>query len=271
MEFDEYRIERLENRLLKTAIEKVYSYTRNPAHRQELSRLRILFEPIPIVRDITMAFSQICLDRHMQHYKSAIAWAQLILQGNAPHCMHGSAEAISLLFPMEAVFESFVTAWMRKRLSEIWQVKAQSRTHSLVYYHDHSMFQLRPDIWLIPHNKLHNAALICDMKWKIVEADKTGAQHFNLAQSDFYQMLAYGMNHLQGQGDMLLIYPAHEEFNQPLPHPFKYNQLEHGNLRLWVVPFVIGDSLQSSELKVPEGILPDPLIKGRISGLVSPP
>ena len=84
---------------------------------------------------------------------------------------------------------------------------------------------------------------------------EAGAQRFNLSQSDFYQMLAYGVNHLQGQGDMLLIYPAHDAFSEPLPYPFEFHQAGHANLRLWVVPFVIGKNLQDSDLKTPEGVI----------------
>ncbi len=252
VEYDEYRPERPENCLLKMAIEKVYGYSRNSELLKELIRLRIVFESIPAVQDLDLAFNQVRLDRHMQHYESALAWARLILLGNAPLCMQGSAEAVSLLFPMEAIFESFVTAWMRHHLSDRWLVKPQSRAHSLTSYNDRALFQLRPDMWLIPHDRRQNSPLICDTKWKIVEAS---VERFNLSQSDFYQMLAYGVNHLQGQGDMLLIYPAHDAFSEPLPYPFEFHQAGHGNLRLWVVPFVIGDSLQDSELKTPEGVM----------------
>ena len=249
VEYDEYRTERPENCLLKMAIEKVYSYTHNPTLLQELNRLRIFFEPIPPLPNIDLAFRQIRLDRHMQHYESALEWAKLILLGNAPHCMQGNANAISLLFPMEAVFESFVTAWMQKHLSCHWCVKGQSRTHSLVRYAEQAMFQLRPDVWLKSHDETLHKSIICDIKWKIIDSNKAGVQHFNLAQSDFYQMLAYGVNHLGGHGDMLLIYPAHDAFSESLAHPFEFQNAGKQNLRLWVVPFIIGDSLQSSELK----------------------
>jgi 5-methylcytosine-specific restriction enzyme subunit McrC len=98
VEYDEYRVERPENRLLKTAIDKVYSYATNPQLLRALNRLQALFEPIPEVDNIDIAFRQIHLDRHMQHYEKALNWAKLILQGNSPHCMQGHTEAISLCF-----------------------------------------------------------------------------------------------------------------------------------------------------------------------------
>ena len=242
---------RPENRILKTAIEKVYSYTHSPMLLQELGRLQSLFEPIPAISDIDVDFTQVRVDRHMRHYENALDWAKLILQGNSPHCMRGHAEAVSLLFPMEAVFESFVSAWMRHSYSDRWQVKAQSRQYTLISYNSMSLFQLRPDIWLIPHDKKAFPQIICDMKWEIIETDAAG---FNVAQRDLYQMLAYGVNYLQGQGDMLLIYPAHDGFMVPLRSPFEFKHNGGKALRLWIVPFVIGDSLQRSKVVAPVDI-----------------
>lgn len=249
VEFDEYRVERPENRLLKTALEKVYGYTSNPVLLQALSRLQTLFEPIPEVHNVEIAFKQVRLDRHMQHYTRALEWAGLILRGQSPHCMQGNADAISQLFPMEAVFEAFVTAWLRHHCQPCWQVKAQSRSHYLLRQGDASLFQLRPDIWLIPHAGSARPPIICDMKWKLVETEKA---QFNLSQSDLYQMLAYGVNHLEGEGDMLLIYPKHEGFSAPLKTPFEYRHSGGKTLRLWVIPFETGTSLLNSRLMMPE-------------------
>lgn len=248
VEYDEYRVERPENRLLKTAIEKVYSYTNNPILLQSLSRLQALFEPIPEVHNVEIAFKQIRLDRNMAYYNNALEWARLILTGQSPHCMQGNAEALSLLFPMEAVFEAFVTAWLRQHCQPFWQVKAQSRSHYLVHQGASPLFQLRPDIWLIPGEESDKSPVICDMKWKLIKTEKA---QYNLSQSDLYQMLAYGVNHLQGEGDMVLIYPKHEGFSAPLESPFEYHHSGGKILRLWVVPFETGTHLLNSRLLMP--------------------
>lgn len=248
VEYDEYRVERPENQLLKAAIDKVYACTHNPSLLQALSRLQALFDIIPEPDNVDIAFRQVHLDRHMQHYASPLNWAKLILQGNSPQCLQGHAQAISLLFPMEAVFEAFVTAWLRQHCHTHWQVKPQSTSHYLAQYGTSPMFQLRPDIWLIPRNDSQKSSVICDMKWKLVE---TNNSKFSLAQSDLYQMLAYGVNHLQGSGDMLLIYPHHEGFQAPLEHPVEFNHSGGKTLRLWVVPFEAGTSLHTSRLLMP--------------------
>lgn len=106
VEFDDYSSERPENRILKTAIDKIRRQISNPQLLLQVNSLQVHFDDITPVGDVRIAFDQVRLDRHMRHYELALAWARLILMGQSPHCMQGDANAISLLFPMEAVFES---------------------------------------------------------------------------------------------------------------------------------------------------------------------
>lgn len=53
---------------------------------------------------------------------------------------------------------------------------------------------------------------------------------------------------------MILIYPYHNGFNQPSPHPYEFSHQKENRLRLWVVPFFIGESLQTSELRFLVGL-----------------
>ncbi|HHQ6576511.1 TPA: McrC family protein [Serratia fonticola] len=250
VEFDDYSSERPENRILKTAIDKIRRQISNPQLLLQVNSLQVHFDDITPVGDVRIAFDQVRLDRHMRHYELALAWARLILMGQSPHCMQGDANAISLLFPMEAVFESFVTAWMRHRYNDNWHVKAQVDSHTLVRLNGKGVFKLRPDIHLRPRGENGDQAMICDVKWKMVESGKATLEQ---SQADLYQMLAYGVNYQEGIGDMLLIYPSHEGFSQPLPYPYEFSHQTENPLRLWVVPFFIGASLQSSGLRFPDG------------------
>lgn len=242
VEYDEYRVERIENRLLKTAVEKVYSEVCNPQLRLELRKFRELFEAVPAIRDSAAAFRKVVPDRHMQHYALPLEWAKLILNGNSPHCMSGNAEAVSMLFPAEAVFEAFISEWMRYHLNNKWTIKCQARQHSLTCYNEKNFFQLRPDILLTPKSCGQASPQICDAKWKIISSEDGGIKKAGLSQSDFYQMYAYGMKYLNGKGDIFLIYPAHEGFKKPYQSSFMLNS----ELRLWVVPFDLKNSIQDS-------------------------
>ena len=52
------------------------------------------------------------------------------------------------------------------------------------------------------------------------------------AQTDMYQLFAYGEKYMKGKGELYLIYPKHEKFDAPLDH-FKFKP----ELQLNVVPY----------------------------------
>ncbi|MFM0247112.1 5-methylcytosine restriction system specificity protein McrC [Paraburkholderia sediminicola] len=85
-----------------------------------------------------------------------------------------------------------------------------------------------------------------DTKWKLLDAFKAnGSDKYGLSQGDFYQLQAYGQSYLNGQGDVVLIYPRTATFAQPLP-VFEFSKID--GLRLWVLPFC----LRSRRLLLPE-------------------
>lgn len=62
--------------------------------------------------------------------------------------------------------------------------------------------------------------MVMDTKWKLVNSSQQTKSLYGLAQADFYQMFAYGQKYLGGNGEMYLIYPAHDDFSQPIPAAF---------------------------------------------------
>lgn len=76
-----------------------------------------------------------------------------------------------------------------------------------------------------------------DTRWKLLDGLKAnGTDKYGLSQGDFYQLPAYGQCHLDGQGDVLLIYPMTIAVDQPLP-VVEFPKSE--GLRLWVLPFCL--------------------------------
>ncbi|HBM1915690.1 TPA: restriction endonuclease, partial [Escherichia coli] len=174
------------------------------------------------------------LERGMAHYNEPMAWAQLILRGMSPSALQGNTKAISLLFPMEAVFESFVAQTLPYELPSHLKVIPQAATYSLVKHGSNDCFKLRPDL-LIQSRRPVQTKLVMDTKWKLINSNSQKTTQYGLAQADFYQMFAYGQKYLNGIGEMYLIYPAHDQFNQPIQQHFAFSK----TLKLWVVPYQI--------------------------------
>ena len=242
VEYDEYLINRPANRLIKTALLKLSNYTRLATNQKLLRELQFAFANVPTSKSVKQDINALKLDRGMVDYHSPIAWAKLILDGFSPLSMKGDSSALSLLFPMEAVFESYVASVLRKQLPDDVELTTQASSKYLVTHNDRNQFQLKPDLLM---NFPDNSKLVLDTKWKLLDIEE---YNYGLSQSDLYQMFAYGHKYLNGMGDLLLIYPAHSGFEKPIEFSFDYSE----SLRLWVVPFV-SDLNGGSRLMWPGG------------------
>ena len=220
--------DRPENRLLKSALMRVCKTTQQPETWRLSHELAGLLAEVPSSKDIQNDFRLWSNDRLMSHYQPIHPWCELILGQQMPLALRGKTKGISLLFPMEKLFERYVEVQLRKQLPAPYTLKAQTTSLSLCKHDERDMFQLRPDL-LVQQNQKN--ILVLDAKWKLITtADRESK--YGLSQSDFYQLFAYGHKYLSGKGEMLLIYPRTDNFASLLP-PFDFSD----TLRLWVVPF----------------------------------
>jgi 5-methylcytosine-specific restriction enzyme subunit McrC len=233
VEYDEYVTDTIPNRLVKTALQVVLKLTRSARHQRLARELEFVFADVGLVKIRATERVNVIINRGMEHYASPVAWSEIILRGMSPLSMQGDAQAFSLLFPLESVFESYVEYVLRTTLPDHLLVKGQLQSMHLVAYEQKQMFKLKPDIAIYKND---NIALLLDTKWKLIDASKgNGTDKFMLSQQDFYQMHAYGHQYLNGVGELVLIYPVNEKFKTPLPSAFHFSS----TLRLWVVPFDI--------------------------------
>lgn len=233
-EFDEFTSNRPENRLLHSALKKVLPWTTTQANQQLGRKLLFVFADVPLSERPGLDFSKVSPDRGMTHYGDALSWAQLILNDHSPLTGSGDSHAVSLLFPMEKVFEAFVAKHLARQLVPPFSLKTQSRSHHLVRHLGKDWFRLEPDL-LISHGDTRR--LVLDTKWKLLDSQAgSGSSKYGLSQGDLYQLYAYGQSYLDGKGDVVLIYPRTESFSEPLP-VFEF-PISRG-LRLWVLPFCL--------------------------------
>lgn len=237
---DVFLADRPENRLLKTALVRVCKSTRQPDTWQLALKLQSLLSEIPLSQDLSSDFSQWRRDRLMAHYQPVRPFCELVLGNHMPLAMQGRTNGISMLFPMEKLFERYVELTLRKKLPAPLILKSQARSQWLCRHKDKNMFQLKPDLMIQIKT---TPIVILDTKWKLISCDNP-EKNYDLNQGDFYQMFAYGHKYLNGDGELILIYPKTEKFNT-----IKEFQLDT-NMKLWVVPF----DLEEDELKWPNSI-----------------
>ena len=234
--------DRAENRLLHAALRRVLASSTSPGNQRLARELAFVFADIPASTDVAADLARLQPDRSMVHYIDALAWARLLLAGQSPTASHGSRQAPSLLFPMEALFEAFVAASLPRQLPPPWRLLKQAGNAHLALLGEERWFRLRPDLQLCDTDGLR---MLLDTKWKLLDTGPGSTRgNFNLSEADFYQLHAYGHGCLQGSGELALVYPRTDAFTEPLVFTFPSCPA----LRLWVLPFC----LSSARLLIPD-------------------
>ncbi|MCU8071312.1 McrC family protein [Shewanella sp. SM32] len=240
VDFDEFSVDRAENRLIHSALTIVAMYSRLASHQRLNKELRFSFEAVSLSSDYVKDFENVRLDRSIHSYEMPLAWAKIILEGLSPQSMLGTQQAFSLLFPMEAVFEAYVAAELKRQLLPTSKMTAQARSHWLVTHDSANWFRLKPDIVI----DTTEACFVLDTKWKIFDQkDNNASAKYGVVTTDLYQMFAYGHTYLNGSGDMYLIYPMQFGFDKAVQLPLLYHSSSSSGetLRLWLVPFEINE------------------------------
>jgi len=225
---DVYLPDRAENRLLKLALLQVASTTQDARNWRLANELRGLFEEVPASKHVKSDLLAWGKDRLMAHYRDVKPWCELILNQQMPIAVAGQWQGLSMLFPMEKLFEHFVGDWLQRQLSTQATLSCQADGKYLCAHGQGQMFGLRPDFLIDSCSR----RWVLDTKWKRLRSDAHG-DNYQLQQSDFYQLFAYGHKYRDGQAPRLvLIYPYWSGLQKALP-VFDYG----ADLHLWVLPF----------------------------------
>lgn len=195
--YDDFNINRPENRLIKSTLRFLRNTTSDGRNRQHAVRLLNYFDSVEYSKSYDSDFSKCFVDRGMNHYNKVLSWCRVFLRGNSFTAFAGSEVSLALLFPMEKVFESFVAAKFRKHIGSGVILRTQDARYSL-FDSPARAFSLRPDIVL----EFDGRTVVLDTKWKLLSDN---ARNSGISQSDMYQMYAYGKKY--EADSIVLLYP----------------------------------------------------------------
>lgn len=198
---DEFSVDRPENRLIRTTLARLHSLSRTAHNRKRAVQLLGAFDGVRFSSGIEKDFAACRDDRTMAAYSRLLPWCGVFLRREAFTPFSGPHVALSLLFPMEKLFESYIGALARKHCGKDMVVRLQERRHSLFACAGRRLGALRPDIVLTAAGD-GDAAIILDTKWKLPEA---GGANYGVSQADLYQMYAYGKKYAAKR--VVLLYP----------------------------------------------------------------
>ena len=228
--YDEFTADRPANRLIHLALRRLTGAVRHPANRQRVHQLRILFSDVPPSTNLDDDWARHRVDRSMRHYDAVMPWVRLFLFGHGLATFAGPHVNRALLFPMEEVFEDFVTAAVRRHQRR-FTVRAQGPVRPLaVDGAGEGAFRLKPDIVLTESGQVR---FILDAKWKRLDP---GAPNQGVSQDDAYQLFAYGRTY--GCRRVVLVYPRTTAFRETIVFRF----IDDHDLEMACFPFDVENS-----------------------------
>lgn len=206
MEYDEYTVNRPENRLIKSTLLKLQKLSNYIENIKEIRNLLNSFEFIDESKNYDNDFSQVVIDRSNKEYENLMEWSRIFLYNKSFTTFSGSTAARSLLFPMEKVFESFVANELKKSTRDKqWEISTQDR--GLFLFDSPEKFSLRPDIVI---RLKDDEVVVMDTKWKVLVNDER--RNYGVSQADMYQMYAYAKKY--NANKVIVIYPLNTEMKE---------------------------------------------------------
>lgn len=192
--YEVFDAENLLNRVLRRALERVL-HTASAAdilHRAEAAES--VFPPVGEALIIAADWDRLRLDRRTARYREAVDLARLILSDTRPDLRWGERDVVSLLFDMNALFESYLEKALRG-LDGV-HVRAQVR-RSFWHAGGSGRSVMKPDLLLSVGEA--RTQVVVDAKWKVPPRDRP-------ADDDLRQLFAYlhGFEACRG----VLVYPA---------------------------------------------------------------
>lgn len=190
--------------IMKACVLFVSRHTRSMATQRKLAELRFLLDEVRTVAPSTLPWKQVRIDRSSRRWSSLLELARLLLgqRWQETHAAIHEPEGISLLFPMNDLFEAYVAAQLRRALADsgLDIVTQGGLRYCLGPWREGedtvgTSFSTRPDILVRRGSEVE---IILDTKWKNLTN--------GVSQADVYQMMAYARVYHSPR--LVLLYPA---------------------------------------------------------------
>ena len=247
-QFDEFNTNIPPNKLIKATLLRLNTITSSNRNKKKILKSLQHFDAVDcsttIDADIAYCNSR---GKSLINYGNLIIWSEVFLKNKSFTNFHGKSINQAILFPMEKLFESYITYLLKKHCKG-YTIDAQDKRYCLISQHKDisdtsysvKKFPLKPDI------VINDNEVIIDTKWKILNAD---SKKYDIKEADIYQMHAYGKRYQDERTDaspprLGLIYPRNPNFE------IKLFQMRYGNdLLLDVIPFDFGNKNPADEIK----------------------
>lgn len=198
--------------------------------RKEAAMLCLQMEDISEKDFTPYSFSRLKYDRTNERYRDAINLAELIILNYLPDLQGGNRSVLALLFPMEALFESYVASVLKRAaLNTPCKISTQRSKH--FWRGDQGGLKtIRPDIVVEWKGESGSRRVVLDTKWKLPNNKLP-------SDGDLKQMFAY--NEYFDAEASNLVYPAMRSHSV---RSGRFVKAKHGACSMWYIRIIDTES-----------------------------
>lgn len=213
VEFDSFSPNRVENRIIKSTLIYLSRKSNSSTIQKRIREYLFIFSDIEESMNHVADFSKCINSRVMNDYSILLKWCRIFLNKESFTNYKGNNTAYALLYPMEKVFESYISQCIKRNsLFNKYEIKTQDSNYYLIS--NPKKFKLKPDIVMRKDGK----TIILDTKWKLLNQDSNN--NYGISQSDLYQMYAYAKKY--NSDKIVLIYPMNKYVDKLNELKFEY-------------------------------------------------
>lgn len=236
--------------IMKACVLVLRRHARSIETVRRLNELRFVLVDIADVPPADLPWTRVRIDRSNRRWEMLLSLARLFLKRDwqATHHASEAGPGITLLFPMNDLFEAYITTLMSRALrGSEYCVHAQGgRLYCLIEESEagRQRFQTKPDLLI---KRGTETVAIIDTKWKRLAREIDDRKH-GVSQADVYQMMAYAQ--LYSCRSTMLMYPHHKAlgegvFTSPYAVAASESRLLVGTVDVTSRPNVVLSALRS--------------------------
>ncbi len=231
------------NRIIKHCVRLLLTQTKIPETQRILHEIIYILDEVEDQKFTVSQMNQVRVPTLFDEYEDVMQCCRMILENQIYSHAEYEMKNWSLLFPMEYVFEDFISGFLKEHFSKDFEIESQK---SELYLHQNpKTFNLQHDILLT--NKKTKEKIIIDTKYKPRWDLKSSDNKKGVSQTDMYQMISYAYR--RGTDKVILIYPNTSE-KLAEDYVFKIqksDQYEEIKIKIVDVPF--WSSVDHSEIE----------------------
>lgn len=208
VEYDDFSINRTENKLLKSTALFLSKLTQNNQNKKQLKIILTALDEVDCSSDYSRDFKMSATDRSMNVYHAALSWCRIFLLNKSSFFFSSKKSSYAALFPMNRLFESYAA----KKLQDSLLPPAFS--FRLLNNHVHDLDRMSVFAHVLPDiifDKWHSGSFtIIDIIWSAKDFET--AASFNEFDSKICAM--YSNMEKFSASALILLYPKSDSFNE---------------------------------------------------------